>query len=70
MDPTPEKQSIWLIIDDPPPVEFATLKKDLENAIQEVLAKHTDQNRIPGPENRVSAGIVETKQLRISKRIR
>ena len=22
MDPTPKPQSIWLIIDDPPPVEF------------------------------------------------
>ena len=69
MRPTPAKQSIWIVLDDPPGGDDAEaleqLKNELVGIVRDTARKGIDSSRTPQPNCNVTAGVAETKKLRI-----
>ena len=67
--PTPARQSIWLVIDDPPCDDIEALKEKLKAAVGEVLKGELDVTTAPQLPP-VAAGVAETDKLSIWAKLR
>ena len=72
--PTPARQSIWIVVEDPPGEDDAekleNLALELKTAVKDLVRSKIDRSRSPQPACDVTTGIVEATRLEIYRKER